>query len=592
MTVPVQQWFSVVALFIMFRETVEASIICGVLLQFLARMKPMLRRAVWWGVASGVTVSIIFGVIFIAIYYTAQQNLFKGKNRDWFKGIVSYIAAALITYLGFAMLRFLGWEAKWKRKLGAQLIAKVPEVADPAVVDAEVAAGQHKPLPEHDRHHDGNPAEGAAPEAVLLNQQQQHQQEHHDDSAMAAPGTTHQQQQQPGGKDGHAADVATAAAVTKGGEAAVDASSGSGSSAAGAGKAAAAKDGSGASAADGKGELDALDVEAAAADKAPGAAAVAAGAAAEPEAHCDMTPPTRKEFWNIWVLVFTTVVREGIEAVVFLGGLGNVQLTAIPLAAFVGTVAGLGVGAFLFYSGRTVKDIKWFIIVMAVIIFFIAAGQVSIGTDALIRAGAFGYCSPWYDERPWYMVPLYDWSACCNDVDPSGTEPQNEQNTRRFFALSRAIFGYQDKGTFLEIIMYVSYWIIVVAIGAWRYWRGSLLDADYKYHRQQAKAAKEAAAKEAAEAAAADAGLLALEEAKPKGAEGGAQGGEAKALALALEGGASSSLESGSGSATESPGGAHGVAAGAAAQELAADGGGAGSGKEAGGQVPPPRADA
>lgn len=81
--------------------------------------------AVWWAVAAGVGVSIIFGVIFISIYYTAQNNLFKGKNRDWFKGIISWIAAVLITILGFAMLRFLGWEEKWKRRLNAALADRV-----------------------------------------------------------------------------------------------------------------------------------------------------------------------------------------------------------------------------------------------------------------------------------------------------------------------------------------------------------------------------------------------------------------------------------------------------------------------------------
>lgn len=37
--------FSVVALFILFRETVEASIVCGVLLQFLNRSKPRLKSS-------------------------------------------------------------------------------------------------------------------------------------------------------------------------------------------------------------------------------------------------------------------------------------------------------------------------------------------------------------------------------------------------------------------------------------------------------------------------------------------------------------------------------------------------------------------
>ncbi len=82
-------------------------------------------HAVWYGVLGGVGVSIIFGVIFIALYYTAQSNLFKGTNRDWFKGIISWIAAALITYLGFAMLRFIGWEDKWKRRLEAAVQKEV-----------------------------------------------------------------------------------------------------------------------------------------------------------------------------------------------------------------------------------------------------------------------------------------------------------------------------------------------------------------------------------------------------------------------------------------------------------------------------------
>jgi hypothetical protein len=42
---PLDTYFSVLALFILFRETIEASIICGVLLQFLHRAKPGLKRA-------------------------------------------------------------------------------------------------------------------------------------------------------------------------------------------------------------------------------------------------------------------------------------------------------------------------------------------------------------------------------------------------------------------------------------------------------------------------------------------------------------------------------------------------------------------
>jgi hypothetical protein len=40
----VDQYFSIIALFIIFRETIEASIIVSVLLQFLHRSFPVLKR--------------------------------------------------------------------------------------------------------------------------------------------------------------------------------------------------------------------------------------------------------------------------------------------------------------------------------------------------------------------------------------------------------------------------------------------------------------------------------------------------------------------------------------------------------------------
>lgn len=44
----------------------------------------------------------------------------------------------------------------------------------------------------------------------------------------------------------------------------------------------------------------------------------------------------------------------------------------------------------------------------------------------------FGYCSPWINDRPWTMQPLWE-VKCCPDVDTKN----------KFFALMRAIFGYQ-----------------------------------------------------------------------------------------------------------------------------------------------------
>lgn len=54
--------------------------------------------------------------------------------------------------------------------------------------------------------------------------------------------------------------------------------------------------------------------------------------------------------WALFVLPFITVLREGLEAVVFVGGVSLGQsATAIPIAAIVGIICGLVCG-FLIYS--------------------------------------------------------------------------------------------------------------------------------------------------------------------------------------------------------------------------------------------------
>ena len=55
--------------------------------------------------------------------------------------------------------------------------------------------------------------------------------------------------------------------------------------------------------------------------------------------------------WAIFLLCFSAVFREGIEAVIFLAGVSTTEsVTAIPIAAVVGIICGLAVGFILFYT--------------------------------------------------------------------------------------------------------------------------------------------------------------------------------------------------------------------------------------------------
>jgi high-affinity iron transporter len=168
--------------------------------------------------------------------------------------------------------------------------------------------------------------------------------------------------------------------------------------------------------------------------------------------------------WTIFFLAFTAVFREGVESVIFLAGVSTTSSwTAIPLAGIVGVLIGLAVGFALYYSGKQIKDIAWFFILSCALLFFIAAGLTSLAMVAWQSVGWFGTWSP-PSDRPWWNRPAWDWSACCSTGN-------------QFFALMAAMFGYQDKPTFISLVSYFGYWAIIAFNIAVKAVRGTLLDA-------------------------------------------------------------------------------------------------------------------
>jgi hypothetical protein len=61
-------------------------------------------------------------------------------------------------------------------------------------------------------------------------------------------------------------------------------------------------------------------------------------------------------------------------------------------------------------------------------------------------------------------------------------------------SLSLPASELQDKPTTIELIIYFGYWVIVLLIAGFKWYSGSLFDADYKYKRMMAKKQREAEA--------------------------------------------------------------------------------------------------
>lgn len=81
--------------------------------------------------------------------------------------------------------------------------------------------------------------------------------------------------------------------------------------------------------------------------------------------------------WVLFILPLITVLREGMEAVIFVGGVSLGQpARAIPIAAIVGLVCGIIVG-YLIYAFASRATLTFFMIAMTNFILLIGAGLFS-----------------------------------------------------------------------------------------------------------------------------------------------------------------------------------------------------------------------
>lgn len=156
---------------------------------------------------------------------------------------------------------------------------------------------------------------------------------------------------------------------------------------------------------------------------------------------------------GFFVLAFTTGLREGMESIVFLVGvISDVQdLKALPIPIITALIAARLCGC-LFFQGTKRVNIERFMKGSAFLLLCIAAGFFSSSMHMFQELDVFGTWSP-KEERPWQNDRVWDATDCCND------------KTNRLFVLLRAMLGWQDQATPVELFAYAVYWILAVSIG-------------------------------------------------------------------------------------------------------------------------------
>ncbi|ROV99107.1 hypothetical protein VMCG_06595 [Cytospora schulzeri] len=172
------------------------------------------------------------------------------------------------------------------------------------------------------------------------------------------------------------------------------------------------------------------------------------------------------EKYVMFLLPFVTVLREGLEAVVYIGGvsLTGLPATSFPLAVICGILCGCLVG-YIIYKGGYASSLQIFLIISTCFLYLIAAGLFSkavwyfenyewglvIGGDASETGSGPGS----YDitKSVWHV-------NCCNpEIDGGGG-----------WGIFNAILGWQNSATYGSVISYNVYWIfIIICFVAMRY---------------------------------------------------------------------------------------------------------------------------
>lgn len=157
----------------------------------------------------------------------------------------------------------------------------------------------------------------------------------------------------------------------------------------------------------------------------------------------------------MFILPFITCLREGLEAVVFVGGVGLTSpASSFPIPVIVGLIAGILVGVVLYYSGSTIS-VQIFLIVSTCILYLIAAGLFSRGIwyfeTYKYNQQTGGDASENGSGPGTYDIAKSVWHVnCCNPEIDNGWDVFN------------ALLGWQNSATYGSVISYNIYWLAVI----------------------------------------------------------------------------------------------------------------------------------
>ncbi|EDO14643.1 hypothetical protein Kpol_299p3 [Vanderwaltozyma polyspora DSM 70294] len=164
------------------------------------------------------------------------------------------------------------------------------------------------------------------------------------------------------------------------------------------------------------------------------------------------------EKYAFFILPFVTALREGLEAVVFIGGVGIDQpLSSIPLS-MVAAATTSGIFGYFFFRYSASLSLKICLVVATCFLYLIAAGLFSKGVWQLELQDYVNKCGGQDMSEVGNGPGSYDISKsvwhvnCCNGERDGG------------WMILTAIFGWTNSATYGSVISYNIYWLVLILV--------------------------------------------------------------------------------------------------------------------------------
>ena len=162
--------------------------------------------------------------------------------------------------------------------------------------------------------------------------------------------------------------------------------------------------------------------------------------------------------YAMFILPFITVLREGLEAVVFVAGAGitttGSSATSYPLPVVIGLICGGAVGWLLYY-GASRSSLQVFLVISTSVLYLISAGLFSRGVwyfeNYRFNQATGGDASESGDGNGSYNIKKAVYHInCCNPELDNGWDIFN------------ALLGWQNTGYLSSVLCYNIYWLVLI----------------------------------------------------------------------------------------------------------------------------------